>query len=75
MFYLSNSFFETLASTALKGSSNKYICASLYKALATLSLALWPPLKFMPFSPICVFSPFGNSFRSFNYLKELANNK
>lgn len=49
---------DTLASTADNGSSNKYISASSYNALAKLNLAFYPPDKVSPFSPIIVLSPF-----------------
>jgi hypothetical protein len=52
-----NIFLATLASTADNGSSNRYKSGNAYKALAKLNLALYPPERFAPFSPIYVKSP------------------
>ena len=67
--YFSNSCLATFASTALNGSSNNKICASLYTALANPILAFCPPLKLMPFSPMMVFSAFGICLKSCNIHK------
>ena len=45
--------FPTWASTAESGSSNKYMSASEYVALAKLTLCFWPPLRFRPYDSIC----------------------
>lgn len=57
---LSNIFPATFESTADNGSSNKYKSANEYNALAKLNLALYPPDKLAPFSPISVLSPYLN---------------
>mmetsp|Transcript_38462 Transcript_38462/g.115338 ORF Transcript_38462/g.115338 Transcript_38462/m.115338 type:complete len:97 (-) Transcript_38462:2456-2746(-) len=54
----------TCASTALRGSSNRYRSASLYTTRAMATRAFCPPLSVIPFSPISVISPSGNSRRS-----------
>ncbi len=59
-----NIFFLTLASRADIGSSMSIISLSEYTALARLTLAFWPPLRFIPFSPISVRSAAGNISRS-----------
>ncbi len=47
-------------------SSNKkrFVSSLKYKALAKLTLAFYPPLKLIPFSPIIVLSPYLNYFIS-----------
>ena len=52
-----NIFLATFASTADNGSSNKYKSDNAYNALAKLNLALYPPDRLAPFSPIYVLSP------------------
>ena len=55
---------ELIGSTLDIGSSNKYISASLYIALAKLILAFWPPEIFCPLDEISVISPPGNRVKS-----------
>jgi len=54
----SNISFVVLLSKDAKISSNKYISALEYNALANDILLLWPPDKDTPFSPIWVFYPY-----------------
>ncbi len=51
----------TLEYTAEIGSSNKYISASEYRALAKFSLDFWPPDNVIPLLPTKVSSPFSQS--------------
>ena len=46
---LSKICFPTWASTALSGSSKRYISALKYTALAMLTRCFWPPLKVIPY--------------------------
>jgi len=40
--------------------------ASEYNALASAILTFYPPLRFTPFSPIYVSSPFGKTCKSYS---------
>lgn len=53
------------ASTALNGSSKRYISASWYNARASWTRCFCPPLRFTPLSPMIVWSPNENISISF----------
>ena len=57
--HLSKICLLTAASTALRGSSKRYIPALRYTARARPILAFCPPLSVMPLSPTNVLSPLG----------------
>ena len=64
--HLLNTSLATCASKAERGSSIMTKSASAYTARAMAHLCFWPPLKVIPFSPICVWSASGRSLRSVN---------